>query len=317
MARPQADTVEYVPLFTRDGKTLYVLESKFGNDGWAIWFKILKLLGGSPGHFYDFQSDSAWQYLVSKLLVTEDRARQILQTLVSLEAIDKEAYAKNMLWVPNLLVNLEPVYRKRGRPVPNRPAVLETRTQPSSDSRNRNGGDDGVSVPETTQGGKGGKGGKEKIVYTRKSAQDINELVEKDFILNADDNERRQFIQEVQRAISQENEDRPNSSFIWQAKTGSFENDMKGLLYKIDKETKLGILRNAYLSLNEQINWPRWVLLGVRQMLRVSRKTRIVNAYAFVMSLIQKPQEIINAVAEEGLTPTINDVLNANVRRKL
>jgi len=152
----------------------------------------------------------------------------------------------------------------------------------------------------------------EKIVYTRESAANIKELLEKDFILNPDETERENFIREVRKLIIRENEDRSNNPFRWTPTAKTFESDMKNLLYKLSKDQKKSILENGYTVLGDKINWCRWVLLGIEQMLRASRKTRIATPYGFVMYLIQIPQEIINGVREEGLGGSIRKIMEAD-----
>jgi len=45
MARPNKQGVDYFPHFVNHGKTMFILEEKFGNNGYAFWFKLLELLG--------------------------------------------------------------------------------------------------------------------------------------------------------------------------------------------------------------------------------------------------------------------------------
>lgn len=47
MARPTKTSVDYFPHMTHSGKTIAILEARWGNDGYAFWFKLLELLGDS------------------------------------------------------------------------------------------------------------------------------------------------------------------------------------------------------------------------------------------------------------------------------
>ena len=49
MSRPRKAVVDYFPHYVNHGKTLFILEQKYGNDGYAFWFKLLEMLGGSDG----------------------------------------------------------------------------------------------------------------------------------------------------------------------------------------------------------------------------------------------------------------------------
>jgi hypothetical protein len=52
MARPTKQTVDYFPHDCHHGQTIYILEKRFGNDGYAFWFNLLELLGSSEGALY-------------------------------------------------------------------------------------------------------------------------------------------------------------------------------------------------------------------------------------------------------------------------
>ena len=66
MARPIKNKVDYFPHVTQTGKTIAILEARWGNDGYAFWFKTLELLGSSEGFSYDCNKLSDWEYLLSK-----------------------------------------------------------------------------------------------------------------------------------------------------------------------------------------------------------------------------------------------------------
>ncbi len=55
MARLQKDVVNYFPHDANAcaGDTLTVLQSRFGNDGYAFWFKLLEKLSSTDGHCID------------------------------------------------------------------------------------------------------------------------------------------------------------------------------------------------------------------------------------------------------------------------
>lgn len=123
MSRPQKLTVEYFPHFTASKKTIFTIEGLYGNDGYAFWFKLLEILGSTQGHYYKFCSKADWLYLVSKTCVSEDKARDILNTLVDLEAIDKKLFKFNVIWCDNFVKNIAPVYERRKGKIPTKPVI--------------------------------------------------------------------------------------------------------------------------------------------------------------------------------------------------
>jgi hypothetical protein len=71
--RKDKNTIDYFPHFVNHGKTLFIIESKFGNDGYAAWFKILEMLGKSDNHFIDCRKDEDWEYMSAKIKLMKTR----------------------------------------------------------------------------------------------------------------------------------------------------------------------------------------------------------------------------------------------------
>lgn len=124
MTRPQKNVVAYFPHMCHHGKTMFCLESQFGNDGYTFWWKLLETLGDSEDHFYDLSNPANLIFLCSKSRVTEETARRILSLLASLGAIDQELYDHGIVWSQNFVDGISDVYTKnRGREAPTRPPV--------------------------------------------------------------------------------------------------------------------------------------------------------------------------------------------------
>lgn len=122
MARPKRQTVDYFPHFVKGGRTIFILEDRFGNDGYAFWFKVLEILGEAEGHFYDCSNGSNWAFLLAKTHLTEEEANNIISVLIDLGKIDAELWAaKRILWVDNFVKNLSEVYRTRHSDLPLKP----------------------------------------------------------------------------------------------------------------------------------------------------------------------------------------------------
>ena len=125
MARPGKTKVDYFPHVTQTGKTIAILEARWGNDGYAFWFKTLELLGSSEGFFYDCNRPSDWEYLLSKTRVTEATATAILDKLAEIDAIDAGLWSRKVIWSDNFAGNLTPVFDKRRSAPPQKPAFPE------------------------------------------------------------------------------------------------------------------------------------------------------------------------------------------------
>ncbi|MSU01886.1 Lin1244/Lin1753 domain-containing protein [Tissierella pigra] len=126
MARPKKETVDYFPHFVSSGKTLFILEQSYGNDGYAFWFKLLELLGNTDGHYYDCSNVPAWKFLLAKTRVEEEKAIEILNMLAELEAIDRDLWEEKIIWSDNFVNNLSPVYSNRKSDLPEKPVIASS-----------------------------------------------------------------------------------------------------------------------------------------------------------------------------------------------
>lgn len=125
MGRKQSNTVDYFPHYVDQGRTVYILRSQFGNNGYAFWYQLLECLCETENHYYDCHEQPAWQYLLARTGVDEETATAILNILVTLQKIDPELWEKRIIWCSNLVRNLGEVYRKRQRPLPQKPSTNE------------------------------------------------------------------------------------------------------------------------------------------------------------------------------------------------
>ena len=114
-------TVEYFPHYVKSGRTIYILENHFGNDGYAFWFKLLEILGETEGHGFDCTDAASWEYLVAKTRVDKEKAEAIIGVLVSLGKLDKELWeTRRIIWCENFVNHLREVYRKRKEDLPSK-----------------------------------------------------------------------------------------------------------------------------------------------------------------------------------------------------
>lgn len=139
MARPTKETVDYYPHFVKGGRTIFILESKYGNDGYAFWFKLLEILGDVEGHYYDCSVPNNWAYLLAKTRCSEDTAKDVINTLLTLGKIDSKLWeSKQVIWCQHFVDNLSSVYKRRNIEVPTKPSFRSEKPQEASVSVNEN-----------------------------------------------------------------------------------------------------------------------------------------------------------------------------------
>ena len=139
MARLKKQTVDYFAHVCKCGRTIFILESRFGNDGYAFWFKLLEILGESDGHFYDCSNASNWAFLLAKTHTDEERANDIVNVLIDLGKIDAELWAaRRIIWIENFVRNLSELYRRRVEDLPKKPAFIDENQHETNVSDGRN-----------------------------------------------------------------------------------------------------------------------------------------------------------------------------------
>ena len=114
MAREQRHDVDYFPHPCKHGRKMYIIETKYGNDGYAVWMKLLEELGASNDHFLDVSDEMNFLYLTSVFKVDLEVAKEILTDLAKLGAIDKNLYEKHqIIFSEKFVQSVSDAYKKR------------------------------------------------------------------------------------------------------------------------------------------------------------------------------------------------------------
>ena len=114
MAREQRKDVDYFPHDCTHGRKMHVIETRYGNDGYAVWFKLLEQLGKANNHYIDISDEMTLMFLTSVFKVDEETTLNILGDLAKIQAIDKELFDEHkILWSDKFCNSIEDAYRKR------------------------------------------------------------------------------------------------------------------------------------------------------------------------------------------------------------
>lgn len=147
MSRPKKATVDYFPHQCTHQATMFILEQKYGNDGYAFWFKLLEMLGATEGHFIDCNDISKWEFLQARVKLEEEKCIEILDLLVKVGAIDKELWNDRKIWSQKFVDGIAEVYKKR---------TVETPVKPDKSKQ----------IPQT-RGIKGNRNPQSKVEYSK------------------------------------------------------------------------------------------------------------------------------------------------------
>lgn len=122
MARPKKKGVDYFPHDCVTGKTIFILEQKYGNDGYAFWFKLLEFLGTKEGHYLDCNNIEDIEFLQAKTHLDDNLIYKMLETLSNLNAIDRELWQKKVVWSQRFVDGISVVYQNRRVEIPIKPS---------------------------------------------------------------------------------------------------------------------------------------------------------------------------------------------------
>lgn len=138
MARPKKKGVDYFPHDCITGKTIFILEQKFGNDGYAFWFKLLEFLGTKDGHYLDCNDSEDMEYLQAKTRLDGDMICRVLDLLASLNAIDRQLWGKRVVWSQRFVDGISDVYVNRRVEIPEKPSFYIVSTDQNPAQRDYN-----------------------------------------------------------------------------------------------------------------------------------------------------------------------------------
>lgn len=138
MARPRKQEVDYFPHYCDHGKVLFILESHFKNDGYAVFYKLEELLAKTEGHCYDCSELESWEYLLSKMATDENVVTDILKKLSAMNIIDQELWKEKKIWMQSFVDSISDVYARRKVDIPVKPELLHTETPLSGINDNIN-----------------------------------------------------------------------------------------------------------------------------------------------------------------------------------
>jgi len=124
MTRPRKSTVDYFPHTVNHGKTMFILESKWGNDGYATWFKILEKIGDKDNHYIDLRNQADIDFLCAYCRVSCDTLMQILNQCAVINAIDAGLWRHKLIYSQNFIDGVADAYRRRKQNPPTKEDVL-------------------------------------------------------------------------------------------------------------------------------------------------------------------------------------------------
>jgi hypothetical protein len=114
MARPTRNDVDYFPFICKEGKGMFVIEEKYGNNGFATWIKILRSLATTNFHYLNLSDPSEKMFLSAKCKVSQSVLESIIDDLINLGEFDRDLWVDfSILYSEKFIEGIKDAYSKR------------------------------------------------------------------------------------------------------------------------------------------------------------------------------------------------------------
>jgi hypothetical protein len=123
MTKPVGQKVEFFRHMVKHNRTIPILENLYGNDGYAVWFKTLEILGNNDGHYFDCSASIDWHWLAGDMCVDIELLESIYDTLAEIKAISAKHWKHRIIWSDNFVAQFEGLYSRRATEMPSPPPI--------------------------------------------------------------------------------------------------------------------------------------------------------------------------------------------------
>ena len=113
MARPEKRDVEYFPFYVKDGRTLHILEDKYGCKGTGFFTNVLRFLSERPDHHFSISAVSDRLWFFSRTKCDEESGLDMLNIMAITGKIESDLWSKWVIASQAFLDSVEDAYRKR------------------------------------------------------------------------------------------------------------------------------------------------------------------------------------------------------------
>lgn len=114
MGRTHRRSVDYFPFLCKEGKAMFYIEEKFGNDGFATWVKLLRQIAVTNDHYLNLSSNMELMFIAAKCKVSEEILLQIIESLCLLGEFNKAVWDQfKVVWSDKFIDNIQDAYKKR------------------------------------------------------------------------------------------------------------------------------------------------------------------------------------------------------------
>jgi hypothetical protein len=118
VSRPERHDADYFPFYVKDGKTLFVLQHKYGLEGIGFFTNLMRFLTQTPDHYLCIADPGDSLYLFSRIGVDEEKGLRMIEDMVLTAKLHKSLWiTHNVIVSEDLLDSLNALYEKRNNPI--------------------------------------------------------------------------------------------------------------------------------------------------------------------------------------------------------
>ena len=114
MARPIKKTVEYFPFVAKNGKTLFILEDKYGCKGSGFFLNVLRFLAETPDHHFSIHDETDRMMFFARTKCDEESGIDMLNIMAKTEKINMELWvSQQVIASPDFIESIQDAYKNR------------------------------------------------------------------------------------------------------------------------------------------------------------------------------------------------------------
>jgi len=119
MARPERHDVDYFPFMAKRGKTLNILQSRYGLEGIGFFTNLLRFLAFAPDHHCCIKEELDMLNFFAEIgLSNTEKGLAIIELMVKTEKLDRDLWENHKVIVcPAFLDSIKDAYDRRSNPI--------------------------------------------------------------------------------------------------------------------------------------------------------------------------------------------------------
>jgi len=125
MARPERKNADYFPFYAKDGRTLFLLESKYHCKGTGFFTNVMRFLTLETNHHVSIQDETDSMYFFSKCHCDSESGIDMLDIMSKTGKINKELWSIRVIVSEDLLNSLVDAYRNRKNTIITIPELIQ------------------------------------------------------------------------------------------------------------------------------------------------------------------------------------------------